>query len=407
MIRNKKIFILLIVVVLLNLPSFIYDNLIIYNTTTDFAGGDFANMVFNYSLVNLILLIWGATCYRSIKNMPNFFIILFFVGIKDVLLLLCGNKFAFSSWEMYLSLATGMSCCAIISSLSKSDDFFEKFIDYLIVANFIYQILFIITGRVGESGRVSVIGQGPGAVGYMCAMNIINILLYRLGKPGSVIMLVVCLISIVLSGSRFSLLVTMVGFIFLFRQIFGSLQRKYKIVILSLCILLLGGISYVLLNKELQSSYAIVDRMSGVYDISEMSEDQSMLERITSFVVGFDVLSQNPFGLSNTYADLQFNMIENGFFAFPHSTLLCYYILWGPILLYCVYWLIKNVFLASKKKLIKEKRHLIFLLVIYLVYGGLVISTKDVVFEITYLTIIIRRIRLQISYELTKTSYLQ
>ena len=170
---KKKFLPLFAVVILLNCPSFIYDSLIIYKTYTDFRGGDYANLVFNYSFVNLILLLWGIIVYNRQLLIPNIYLLLFFVGLKDLILFIDGNIYVFRSWEMYLSLATGMSCCSIVGKISPSKQIFEKFIDWLIIANFIWQILFIVTGRVGDSGRVSVMGQGAGSVGFMYALEIV------------------------------------------------------------------------------------------------------------------------------------------------------------------------------------------------------------------------------------------
>lgn len=384
---------ILIVVILLNCPSFIYDNLIIYRTFTDFKGGDYANLVFNYSAINLILLLWGAGVYNRKSFVPNFYLLLFFVLLKDLFLLISGNSYALQSWEMYLSLATGMSCCAIVGNVSRSRLCFEKFIDWLVLANFIWQVLFWVTGRVGDSGRVSVMGQGPGGVGFMYALEIVYIFAFRLRDKRAILILLVSLLGIILSGSRFSLVVVFFSIFFFYNQLFKGFSLKIRLLIIVLILLVGGALTYILLNAELQNQYAIIERMGGMYSFDDMSEDQSLLERIESFIVGFEILDTNRFGVSFSYGDLQYNMINRGFFAFPHSTLLCYYLFWGPIMIYCVYWMFKYIYISNKQKLIRERNMLYYLLLIFIIYGGVCISTKDIVFHIAFISLLIRRIK--------------
>lgn len=394
---------ILIVVILLNCPSFIYDNLIIYRTFTDFKGGDYANLVFNYSAVNLILFLWGLLVYHRKSLVPNFYLLLLFVLIKDLFLLISGNSYALQSWEMYLSLATGMSCCAIVGSVSKSRLCFEKFIDWLVLANFIWQVLFLVTGRVEDSGRVSVMGQGPGGVGFMYALEIVYILAFRLGDRKSIIILLVALLGIILSGSRFSLVVVFFSLFFFYNQLFHGFSLKAKISIIVFIVAIGLVLTYTLLNAELQNQYAIIERMGGMYNLDAMSEDQSLLERIESFIVGFEILDSNRFGVSFRYGDLQYNMIKRGFFAFPHSTLLCYYLFWGPIMIYCVYWMFRYIYISNKQKLIRERNMLYYLLLIFIIYGGVCISTKDIVFHIAFISLLVRRIK-EAKYE-SSSSY--
>lgn len=399
---------LYLVVILLNCPSFLYSSFIIYETSTDFAGGDYANLVFNYSLINLILLVWGIVVFKANMKIPNFYYLLLLVLLKDIILYFCGNHFSLKSWEMYLSLATGMSCCSIVANTSKSYRCFEKLIDWLIIANFIWQILFIVTGRVGESGRVSVMGQGAGSVGFMYAMEIVYILVYRLKEKKGLVLLCLSLFGIVISGSRFSLIIVFVSLFFFHGQLLKNYSRKMKITFILLLTVLGLGVTYTLLNAELQNQYAIIERMSGMYNANEMADDQSLLERIESFSVGLSLIPTHPLGLSFTYGDLQWNMIYGGFFAFPHSTILCYYLFWGPIMIYCIYWLIKYIFISRRLKLSKEKNMLLYLLLIFIIYGGVCISTKDVVFHIALLAVIMRRVltekdKMKHSYHMIKS----
>jgi len=406
-VANKKSIIFLVVI--LNLPFFLINafHLVSYRTTIAVTGGDFAQLDYFMNIFELLILIIGIFKNNLSKSIINIYPILFFVFIKDILLTLHGynSPFTWNSWELYLAPLIAMGAIRITG---KNNDYhaFELLLELLIIFNFIYQVLFLLTGRVGEDGRVTVMNQGVGSVGMMCAYYIVyTFLLGNIGKK-QYILIIISLISIILSGSRFSLLIVLISLLANSGYVFRSLrprQRNALIVVMGLLTILT---IFILSNSEYQDKYEILSRMSGLFEnnsiAKNINEDASFLERLVSFTAGFEIMKEHPFGISNSFVDLQTQSIAHGFFSFPHSTLMTYYLLWGPMLFYCVYWMIKKIRVAIKLNEKGASRYLIIMLICFTVYGGIETSPKVYIFLFASICAITLRLENKQNYEIQK-----
>ena len=92
--------------------------------------------------------------------------------------------------------------------------------------------------------------------------------------------------------------------------------------------------------------------MVDTLDSINMKNDSSFQRRMLSISIGFKIIEKNIFGISGYVTNLQIETQKYGFDTFPHSTLLVYYILLGPIVIALIFWMIYTIQRAYKKKLV-------------------------------------------------------
>ncbi len=380
-IKNKNL-IAFLVIVMLNIPGFLIRIFTIYHTEYVYELGDFVKLSYSFTLVELLLCICGMFLhyYKKIDTV-NVYPILIVIFFRDLFYYLSGSKspFRFNSWEMYLPPIIGMASCTIAVYYLKNKDYINMFLDWLIIVNLLYQLMFLIAGKTSDGGRVASINQGIGSVGYMCALHVLYSLLTRAKNKNLFFIISLSLISIILSGSRFSLLIIIVGVIAFGIYIIKNTSRRDKKLFFFFSIGSLFIVFPILTVTGFFEKYEIISRMSNVFQgriIDNILTDQSVKERIKSIKIGFEILHDYPFGISNSFIDLQGKTIEHGFYAFPHSTFLAYYLMWGPVFLICIFWIIKRIFLALR---LREKGICYFLLlylIILSIYGGIEVAPK-------------------------------
>ncbi len=104
------------------------------------------------------------------------------------------------------------------------------------------------------------------------------------------------------------------------------------------------------------------------------------------------------FGLSNSFIDIQGKTIEHGFFSFPHSNIMTYYLLWGIAFLFCIVWIFKMCAKANKL----ENKGIFYFLIVFIisnvVYGG--VDTAPKVY--TYLFVLMSGIKLTLKEDLLR-----
>lgn len=377
----------LIVLLLLNCPSFISEPLTIYSIEYEHALGDYAKLSYSFSLLNFFMIIFGVLCVPSCVVGRRLLYILSLVFIKDAILFLAGynSPFLYNSWEMYLSVGLAIAAWAIVSRYNKKLIELYFFSDGLIVFNFIYQLLFLLTGRAESSGRVGVMNQDTGSVGFMCALQIMYMLLIRKDEKNKVILITISAISLLLSGSRFSFLILILGVICFCRTILGSLTLKRKVVTLLSLVICAIILVFMLNSSVIRTNSLVLDRVFSLLDggvIQNIGKDESFVQRVESIGAGMEILKERPLGLSNSYIDLQGETIKQGFFSFPHSFILTYYLMWGPVMLVIAIWMF---WLAKRAKALGEYgvcKYIIYLLICFTVYGGIITSTKVYVYLI-------------------------
>lgn len=379
---KKVTIIFLCVLVVLNIPGFLINITTIYHTEYKFSKGDFVHLSYSFNAFELLLCIVGILTFRKKTNCINMYMILIFVFIKDVFISFFGkcSTFYYHSFEMYLSVLVGMSACALVCKYGIKKDNIDKFLDWLVMFTFLYQILFLLTGKVQSGERVSSMSISYGAIGFTCALHIMYTLLTRPKNKKTITFIIISLSSLVLSGSRFSLLIILAGVIIFSSYIFKTIDKRKRwyiiLALLSIFIILV----FIFSNPTLQKKYDVLNRVSELFSdnylADNIGDDTSFIERQNSIEIGKKIIKENPFGISNSFIELQEKTIQKGFFAFPHSYIICYYLLWGPIFIYCLYWVIKLIYKCFKSQEKGNGYFLLFFSICIIVYGGIETSAK-------------------------------
>jgi len=392
-----------VVLLILNIPGFLIDISTIYHTEHRFAEGDFAQLNYNFTAFELFLVLWGtlllAKKSRSIHMLP----IIGAVAVKDIVLFLLqkDNVISYNSYEMYLCVLIGIACKDIICKETKdSIQYINYFLDLLIVFNLVWQIILVASGKIAIGDRVNAINMGYGSVGYLCAMHILYILLVREIRRKEIIIIVLGLLSILLSGSRYSLLITLLGALIFSGYIFRNLSKTVRRWIIAILLLLVFSLSFLLLQPSMISENQILNRALNLFEggniIENISNDESFLGRVLSIQIGWDLIRKNPLGISNSFIDIQGKTIEEGFFAFPHSNLMTYYLLWGAVLIICLGWMVRTCIIASRQGEKGIKYFMILFMVSNIVYGGVDTAPKVYTYLFLLLSVLSLRLKKQI-----------
>lgn len=402
---SKEQLICLIVLVILNIPGFLIDITTIYHTEHRFVRGDFAYLNFDFNLFELILIIWGALLLSKRSHNVNMLPIIIAVAAKEVFFLLIGkdNVFSYNSYEMFLCVLLAIACNDIVCKSTNDDvEYINKFLDLIIIFNFAWQIIFIVSGKISIGSRVNAISMGYGSVGYLCAMHILYTLLARDKTKKEWTIIAIGFVSIILSGSRYNLLISLLGILFFSGYILKNATRATRRwIVLALVVLVLIMIVS-LINPSLFGNNKVLNRVLNLFQggnfFENLSNDESFLGRILSMQIGIDLIKENPIGLSNSFIDIQGKTIEHGFFSFPHSNLMTYYLLWGIVFIFCIIWMIKTCNKASKLNNKGIQYFMIVFMVSNIVYGG--VETAPKVY--TYLFLLMSVIKLTLRRDLLR-----
>ena len=391
---------ILYVLLVLYMPNAISDVTAIYHVDadpyvqTDTFTGTYPWLNYTFSFLSIIALL-SAFFIRKTDEVINLNFLFVLLLIKNILRPLIGetNIFEYNDYAVIMALLTGYGCYLILLHNRVKMDL-ENILDMIIILNFATQIMFVLTGRQMEyGGRYAALGSGAGAVGEMCSQYLLYYIFARKSEKRNAVVLICCLLSLILSGSRTNLLMSIVFIILFAFQIKSGLKQggnKGKVII---SLIVVGFVITPLLSSMMSNSIfdQVIERMEesvqAAYhqDKTYFNDDNSMVLRALSFNAGFNILNSNPLGISSSAIDLQLQTLQNGYFSFPHSTLLSFYLLFGIGALICYGYIIKLLILA-----VKQKNSLFVLLlcisITMLLYGGPIQNPKEFFWYFVLLT---------------------
>jgi hypothetical protein len=359
---------------LLNIPYF-------YEITINTRNVGVHNLSYSITFVDIPIIIIGLLLYKRSKVI-KFLPILIYLIIKNVIRYELGvsNVISLGSYEMFLSIIVAFAAAVIICKIYNDHEQLERVMDWIIWINFVTQCLYILIGRGTISSGVGCLAQDSGSMGFFCATYIIILLFVRknISRKRFLICLIVAMLSLFFSGSRTHFILSIVFIIvFWFKSRTelsnNAFRRRFTLVsIVVSCMTLFfifisGSLDVTILNR-------LQTLLSGKI-LDNLFIDASFSERLTSIIIGIDVLKENVCGISNSFVDLMNHMIERGSTTFPHSYLLSYYLLWGLPAGLCYLFYVK-----CAVKAIKHNHAIlivvIYMLLIYLIYGAPSVSVK-------------------------------
>ena len=384
-INYNELGVLLYVILVFFTPGPIALRTIIYRVSADKYFGSIGWLGYTFGALSILALLTGIKYLFSYRNNDiNIGTLVLYLFLWNCIRVVIGasNIFSYNDYSLFLSLITGYGGYILLKRYVHYE--IEDAFDLIVILNFVTQCINIFAGRQLEyGGRYAAIGSTTGSVGIMCASYLIYYLFCRKNEKRSMISILACVLSILLAGSRFNLMIAII-FIILFafklRKGLELNDKKRKTVI----ILILVGIlvvpfaySYLgntIFSKLLNRTEDVIGAILG-RDTSYVTDDLSFNARLLSLKAGLETIIENPLGISTSSIDLQAHTIKHGFTYFPHSTLISYYLLWGIPAIIIFVSLINHAVKAIKNNNTVWILALYFL-VSFVLYGGPIIESK-------------------------------
>lgn len=387
---KKRALINFIFYILLLLPDDFYRIFTIYSSTTP-SYIQYKWLNYSFNIIHLIILIWGILiailCYdRFLFGMASL------MAVREIVFLIWGYNSCFtnSSYEIYLTLFTGVALLKLVENNCRSVLDLEYFYWKSIFLNVLTVFVAPILGAgifSGTYSRFNAVNMDVGSTGTICAMLII-LSCYNKTVKNQVLIAGIAIIALFLSGSRVNLLllflILIIGAAICARRDCKISKKWFYVIVGGTIVGTIGVLFVLMMNRSMTFGESTgVGRMLSAFSFNKMENDGSVLGRTTSIIAGLDIIKDNPLGISGYFINLQNETIKRGFPTFPHSSLIDYYILLGPI----VIGLIVRLFLCLKRLYISNQI-VQFLVLIYLILfvtfsGGPIINFKIIFFYAT------------------------
>ena len=387
---------LLLLLFLMIMPDDFFGMFELYhNATPSFI--DYKWLDYRFGIVQLIILIIGIILFLYHKVYSVGLVSIYFL-IRE--LLFKNNVFTMHSYEMYLTLFVGLSFLILTiysaQNYEQLKSFFYAFLFLNVVSVYINRIL---SSSVAEGSRYHASNLDVGGTGIICAITLFYLLEIKEKKAFDYFFLIITTIALVMSGSRnsvgiFTILLVIKWIIGIFRreditkeEIRHSILRIIAIAIFIVAVILIFGhqIQEVLLTNRIFTTF-----LSG-----NIANDDSFDGRSRSIAIGLDIIKDHPFGISGWFTNLQEETRMRGFPTFPHSDIICFYLMYGPVTIilyiYVIIQMIKNKGIHNT-----FLWPLLFLLLYSIISGG-----AETNFKIIYIygVVIYLFIRTRLEYE--------
>ena len=373
----KIIMTLFVLLVLFRIPrtflGFPYIYSIRYSTRTIANQGE----LFGITIFEFLAFIVALVLYpQRKKNKLHFLLFISIIVFYNIFRKLFGfsNPFDLNSYEILFSLIVSFSCGIIILHYYERIVDVEFFMDLIILLMFLFQIYFVLIGK-GKNGSYASLGIPSGSLAFCYSTYVLSKLPKNNKKCTSIILIFCSLIGLILTGSRTHLLL-LFAFISFYIVFVLSITNKKKwlligVILIGFIFLVFGMDTFSIINnsKKIKSLLDLFNKGFASY----FSGDASALERITTWRVALQLIKANPLGISCSVLDLQTRMYSGGATTFPHSYLLCYYLLIGiPALI--IYILHCKLLYDCKKYNTNYTISMAYIVLIFTFYGG--ISTQ-------------------------------
>ncbi|MGN0132765.1 MAG: O-antigen ligase family protein [Lachnospiraceae bacterium] len=390
-----------ILALLLLLPENVFAFITLYSSTTP-SYISYKWLDYKFGIIQLIILILGALLLFSNRNrLVPALLVLFFIRELIFPIFTNNNIFSQHSFEIYLTLFVGIAFIVLVNETCYSLDELEDLFILIIFLNILTLYPRVVLHLNGILGRYNISNLDVGMTGTFCGIAFIysvfnNNLKYRIFWS------IVSVMGIFLSGSRVNMLIFVAV---LLTGILISLFRDKKInrrqlifgtiIFIVVMLILLSVIIYMNFagawNDFVESIFN--SRMLSTFNNSEMKTDSSFLGRTTSIGIGLDIVKENPFGISGYFINLQEQTRQRGFATFPHSSMLDTYILFGPIVIALIVYIIRNLIKIFKISF-TWFLVLLYMFVFVCISGGPIVNFKIVFFYGMILYITSKKIKL-------------
>ena len=339
----------------------------------------------------LLAILFTGLLFAFLRRDKVYFLFILYCLVREAFYyhLIDKNAISYKSFEIYLTILTGLSfieiVCYCFPSFQSKRDFYILFLILNMLTIF---ATFVLGGNSNIRDRCNAVNLDVGESGILCCI----LLIFLLGSPkaSKTIFVPLTILAIYLTGSRISLIFGILILAFYFARLFFVTKNQTTKFLIVFFLLMFIAVVFLESGHILEAINS--SRLAVVFDSSSMTSDDSYLGRVKSIFIGFDIIRKNPFGLSAFFTNLQLETISRGFWTFPHSYLIVLYLLLGPLFLFFFVVYLRYMFLVKKhdKTLFAV---LLFLLLNSFVNGGVTVNFKIVFLLLFPLIISIQRVK--------------
>lgn len=310
-----------------------------------------------------------------------FFVCMLFTFIRSVAFWMCGedNIFSMHSYEVVFTLVSGWSVYKVFRMWRKryhrySDNILFEWFCLLHFASQIFGALFL---KSGVGNRYNAIGIDVEMTSFLYASYIIYA--WNDKRLKTRVIKLCMFVGLLLTGARTALILLVViltvnVLIALFIRIKKSHVKGDDIVFWVACLLLGTLVIAVLPHSLLYKAFSALARMQDFF----ADRGGTSLGRIKSLQAGFEILKDHYWGLDCSFVILQKYVNMYNYPTFPHSYILCFRIIYGPVLFWAGTIHFIKVLLKSAKNRCVNYALLVFLFLFLLVTGGVMVNYKVV-----------------------------
>lgn len=370
-------------------PDDVFALISLYSNQTD-SSVPYKWLYYSFGIVQLAIIVMGIFMFIAYKKkwvllcatLLLFREVLFFISSDR-------NIFSTNSYEMYLCLMVGVVLIFMLRKICGSEEESERLFLLIIYLNIASVYLSLFMNLNGIVGRYNASNLDVGSTGVICVVGIIDTFFTVQDIKKKIIKFLLLGIALFLSGSRVNLLLLLVILIFIMCGSFVKMMRNEfrvnrKVPLIASVVIGVGVFGLVALLSSEEAMRRIDDvfesiRIMSMLSVDTLLEDSSFIGRFESIGVGFDIIKDNPLGMSYYFNNIQVQSHIRGFSTFPHSGILVLFDFFGPIMLVAL------VYLFRVLKGLKSKNRKWFYILLYIMLFNTISGAPIVNFKLIFI----------------------
>lgn len=358
------------------LPDEVFHSLGIYHSTTpSFIRYKWLN--YSFGVIDLLILIYGV--FLSRKRRRNWLWVTSLILLVREVFFALFTEFSVLSegrFDIYLTMLVGVAMIQWhLECAGDIADAWHKLIVVLIV-NVCSVYINLLIGKPGIlGGRFNAVNLDVGTTGVVAGISLVALLCDR-EFSNRFFWAILAAVSLVMSGSRINLLITLASCLLLFFvRIYRSSIKRYSFRIrISTILVLMGVILVVFFYGPVLLDRIYSSRIVTVFNNENI--ESALSGRPMSLFAGLNIMRKYPLGISAHFSNLQYKTVQEGFGTFPHFGAMVQYIFFGPLVLIPMYLVLRSIYCLFKRKEFQILIPVIYLTVYNILGGGPIVNPK-------------------------------
>ncbi len=292
---------------------------------------------YSFSILYIIPLFLG-TFYAIKRRKIGCYLFVLAVLLRSITFQIndLDNMFSYHEFEIPLTILVGFTLSIwCFEFVEKSAFDIEKFFEFFLVIHILSQLASAVLGQSGIIGRVNAINLDVESTGLLCGFSVVYFVINKRIEKRKVLILL-SFIALMLSGSRIALIDTIVVLAFYFIFCRKSVDLNVNVITIIVFLIISEILIFLFVtNKDLLNDLFSSEMFSAINRIltTGAADDTSKEGRLSSIIIGLKIIKEHPLGIDAFFSNIQMETVKYGFPTYPHSTLLCTYIMFGPFIL--------------------------------------------------------------------------